>query len=330
MGLVSAESDAKVSVEPADVAVADQRTCLDCKDGKDDNDETPVLGAHGYAIEEAAKAVAGQLYAMTNKLISSMEQGLELKNVLINKTILGSFELEQENFRRERELHYSHASADSVAPWEDCCSATDARKQILSLSFDPSNFLRDPPDGSGFTFDYNSYSGRARGALEQDPTLRKMRFELVPKRLSEEKFWRNYFYRVSLIKKNVDNKVKELANRKDAETESNTTAGQAYPSTSHITANQEVRLSSEPTAQAPAQKTCKPEQDVDEADGEVSDEKIAEIEREVLANFNEFELVEHQNDSVEETDWDRVITEVLVDRPSPALSEDKDDVAVAD
>ena len=30
-----------------------------------------------------------------------------------------------------------------------------------------------------------------------------MRFKLVPKKIKEEEFWRNYFYRVSLIKQSV-------------------------------------------------------------------------------------------------------------------------------
>lgn len=35
--------------------------------------------------------------------------------------------------------------------------------------------------------------------MNEDPALEKMRFELVPKIITEENFWRNYFYRVSLI-----------------------------------------------------------------------------------------------------------------------------------
>ncbi|KAI5735367.1 hypothetical protein M8J77_017448 [Diaphorina citri] len=35
--------------------------------------------------------------------------------------------------------------------------------------------------------------------LEQDKKLEHMRFELVPATLNETTFWRNYFYRVSLI-----------------------------------------------------------------------------------------------------------------------------------
>lgn len=35
--------------------------------------------------------------------------------------------------------------------------------------------------------------------MGEDSALEKMRFELVPKIITEENFWRNYFYRVSLI-----------------------------------------------------------------------------------------------------------------------------------
>lgn len=35
--------------------------------------------------------------------------------------------------------------------------------------------------------------------MTEDSQLEKMRFDLVPKIITEEQFWRNYFYRVSLI-----------------------------------------------------------------------------------------------------------------------------------
>lgn len=35
--------------------------------------------------------------------------------------------------------------------------------------------------------------------MAEDQQLEKMRFELVPKIITEENFWKNYFYRVSLI-----------------------------------------------------------------------------------------------------------------------------------
>jgi hypothetical protein len=40
----------------------------------------------------------------------------------------------------------------------------------------------------------------AVAALAADPALDPMRFRLVPSKVKEEQFWRNYFYRVSLLR----------------------------------------------------------------------------------------------------------------------------------
>lgn len=81
------------------------------------------------------------------------------------------------------------------------------------------NFVRSPPTGVEFQFDYDISYPIAMAIMEQDPNLEKMRYELVPKMwalliiyfdflliyyysscsISEEEFWKNYFYRVSLI-----------------------------------------------------------------------------------------------------------------------------------
>lgn len=44
----------------------------------------------------------------------------------------------------------------------------------------------------------------ALALLEVDSSLKDMRFQLVPKVSKEEDFWRNYFYRVSLLKQNAE------------------------------------------------------------------------------------------------------------------------------
>jgi len=43
----------------------------------------------------------------------------------------------------------------------------------------------------------------ALATLDVDENLKHMRFDLVPKQINEETFWRNYFYRVSLIKQST-------------------------------------------------------------------------------------------------------------------------------
>ena len=44
----------------------------------------------------------------------------------------------------------------------------------------------------------------ALAVLEHDPNLTEMRFQLVPKVTKEVDFWRNYFYRISLIKQSAE------------------------------------------------------------------------------------------------------------------------------
>ena len=76
--------------------------------------------------------------------------------------------------------------------------------QILSLSCDRRTFVRAPPSGVTFDFDYASVSSTALALLKEDPKLSEMRYELVPKVVKEDEFWKNYFYRVNLIKQSFD------------------------------------------------------------------------------------------------------------------------------
>lgn len=47
---------------------------------------------------------------------------------------------------------------------------------------DKRNFLRNPPSGVKFQFDFDSMYPIALATLQEDPNLQKMRFELVPKK----------------------------------------------------------------------------------------------------------------------------------------------------
>ncbi len=51
---------------------------------------------------------------------------------------------------------------------------------FLSLQ-DRRNFVRSPPAGVDFQFDYDSFYPIALATLAEDPNLETMRFELVPK-----------------------------------------------------------------------------------------------------------------------------------------------------
>lgn len=58
----------------------------------------------------------------------------------------------------------------------------------------------DPPSDTNFQFDLDAFFPAAMAALREDPRLDQLRFRLVPTQISEERFWRNYFYRIFLLK----------------------------------------------------------------------------------------------------------------------------------
>ncbi|VDM60821.1 unnamed protein product, partial [Angiostrongylus costaricensis] len=63
---------------------------------------------------------------------------------------------------------------------------------------DHSNFIRESPGEC--EFDDAAMQAMAKRLIEIDSNLSRIRFELVPK---QWKFWRNYFYRVSLIRHSI-------------------------------------------------------------------------------------------------------------------------------
>lgn len=90
-----------------------------------------------------------------------------------------------------------------MPPWVDSNDEETIQQQVLALSADKRNFLRDPPAGVQFNFDFDQMYPVALVMLQEDELLSRMRFALVPKLVKEEVFWRNYFYRVSLIKQSA-------------------------------------------------------------------------------------------------------------------------------
>lgn len=94
--------------------------------------------------------------------------------------------------KEEEELPWSGMESDSVK--------LELKTSILALSTDKRNFVVDPPEGTEFVFDMRESLAQALALLKVDPKLESMRFDLVPKRIKEPIFWRNYFYRVSLLR----------------------------------------------------------------------------------------------------------------------------------
>ncbi|XP_059140644.1 synapse-associated protein 1-like isoform X4 [Physella acuta] len=138
----------------------------------------------------------------------------KIKHTVEERTILGDFTREQDKFVEEKREKAKQQEA-AVAPWVGYNDEEELKTQILALSQDKRNFVRNPPSGVQFQFDFSSAYPIALATLQEDPNLQKMRFDLVPKQVNEETFWRNYFYRVSLIRQSSQ-LASSLAQQSDA------------------------------------------------------------------------------------------------------------------
>jgi len=112
--------------------------------------------------------------------------------------MIADFNKEQEEFIRSKNKE------NPSAPWAGYQDEEDLKAKILALSEDKRNVTRAPPTGVNFDFEYCTVVSPAALLLEADPRLKQLRYELVPKVIKEDEFWRNYFYRVSLIKQSFE------------------------------------------------------------------------------------------------------------------------------
>ncbi|XP_038221190.1 synapse-associated protein of 47 kDa isoform X4 [Zerene cesonia] len=143
-----------------------------------------------------AKSLGNFLYSAVNKAGAKVsEASAKIKKTVEENSILGEFNREQDAFIKGQEK----GGGATAAPWVGAPNEASLKEECLSLSTDRRNFVRAPPAGVEFDFDYDKMYPVAVAIMAEDPNLEKMRFDLVPKVITEENFWRNYFYRVSLI-----------------------------------------------------------------------------------------------------------------------------------
>ncbi|CAD1479250.1 unnamed protein product [Heterotrigona itama] len=130
----------------------------------------------------------------------------------------------------------STEKGEAVAPWVGAPNEDVLREECLSLSMDQRNFLKSPPKEVDFPWNFEAVQPMAQATLALDPNLENMRFQLVPKVISEENFWRNYFYRVSVLRQSHE--LNTMANQ--AENNLNqTSAGSIEQAEVQVTTGQE-------------------------------------------------------------------------------------------
>ncbi|XP_060645678.1 synapse-associated protein of 47 kDa isoform X3 [Drosophila nasuta] len=180
--------------------------------GGDDDDKSRYISATEGADSHPASGGGtptgdeGQIGQVTTKVTQQAKHfgsflssaiskaGSKIKETVKDNTILDSFNKEQEAF-----IKGQGGAGNGAAPWIGHANESKIKEEILGLSQDRRNFVRAPPAGVDFEFSYDTAYPTAIAIMAEDKALETMRFELVPKIITEENFWRNYFYRVSLI-----------------------------------------------------------------------------------------------------------------------------------
>ncbi|XP_054715231.1 synapse-associated protein 1-like [Uloborus diversus] len=267
--------------------------------------------------KESAKSFGSFLYGIANKTGRTLtETAKQLKTTVEENSILGDFNKEQQAFATSKN---SESKDESPPPWVGTEDEENLKQQILSLSADRRNFLRSPPTGVKFDFDFDSMYPVAKTMLKEDPALETMRFEIVPKLINEENFWRNYFYRVSLVKQS--SKLNKM--QKDSSGDSSSSSSRRSLSNESIKGMEKTGIENEAfdASDSPTQEFVS---DAFQAN-RVSEEDIKQgmkmlgvtekaskeddWEREMQQELQEYEVVAEGND--DDHDWENEIEEML-------------------
>ena len=91
-------------------------------------------------------------------------------------------------------------------PWEGLPpeQSRQLMKDVFALSIDEDALLLQSEElEHDFAFNIDHYIVLAQIMLKMDLNLKKSRHELVPEMITEDDFWRNYFYRIECLKKQL-------------------------------------------------------------------------------------------------------------------------------
>ncbi|CAD6197850.1 unnamed protein product [Caenorhabditis auriculariae] len=241
----------------------------------------------------------------------------EVKNAVIENTMLGELNKEQNDF--ENQLNDGKNKQQVELPWQGLPDENLARKQIMSLSSDTRNFLRDSPGNLEFSFDQQQ--AMAAILIKEDPNLAKVRFQLVPKQVKEDNFWRNYFYRVGLIRQSALARASsppplaaEPSTNPEKETELTPQSVEKAEEKVEETASSATGSASEDSSEESTGKKSDEEDEIfiSEPYGDVKTSTLLddEWEKEILADLNEYEVVAEKSSKDEEA-WEAEIQKIL-------------------
>ncbi|XP_003488904.1 synapse-associated protein 1-like isoform X2 [Bombus vosnesenskii] len=306
----------------------------------EDKEGQQAFGGVSTKALAGAKTLGGFLYSAVNKAGKTVvEAGAKIKKTVEENRLVAELNKEQEAFIANKHTE----KGEAVAPWVGAPNEDILREECLSLSTDQRNFLKPPPKEVDFPWDFEAVQPMAQATLALDPNLENMRFQLVPKVISEENFWRNYFYRVSVLRQSH-----ELNTMAD-QTENNlnqTSAGTVDQPEVQVTTGQEssgtaMTGSNSALADSPGHEFVSDSMRVSDTDLEEVREGMKKLgmqppkeedwERELEAELKDYEVVtgnEERNSNatpirnsgaLDKDDWEKQIDELLANEDDEDL-----------
>ncbi|XP_043483686.1 synapse-associated protein of 47 kDa isoform X2 [Leptopilina heterotoma] len=295
----------------------------------EDKDGQQAFGAVSTKALAGAKSLGGFLYSAVNKAGKSVvEASAKIKKTVEENRLIAELNKEQDAFIAAKPSE----KGEAVAPWVGAPNEDALRDECLALSTDKRNFVRAPPPGVEFTWDFEAVQPMAQATLALDPNLEQMRFELVPKVISEENFWRNYFYRVSLLRQSHE--LNAMASQAESNPSQTLTSTGSIDQTQVISAQgtTEVDSSSKKylaTADSPSHEFVSDSVRASDTDIQevregmkklgIQSPKEEDWERELEAELKDFEVVPGQGKSQStatnsgKDDWEEQIDDLLGD-----------------
>ncbi|KAK2919693.1 synapse-associated protein 1-like [Channa argus] len=298
------------------------------KANQENSEQSRGLGEYIFSFASSAtKKISDSMVETAQTLKKTVEESKI--DGIIDKTFLGDFQKEQEKFVQEKKAKKSEAA---VPPWVGYNEEETIQQQILALSADKRNFLRDPPAGVQFHFDMEQMYPLASVMLEEDQLLNRMRFDLVPKHVKEEVFWRNYFYRVSLIKQSAQ--LTALAAQQQQQQQRNGEDRGAGVSHEDVVLKDNVRPKTPPVSISDMQKPPQEEEEDMSTSPGVS-EFVSDAFDSTAINQEDFrkemqQLVLDKKESVpspddEPADWEKELQQELQEYEVVTETDNKDD-----
>ncbi|KAI9469926.1 MAG: hypothetical protein EXX96DRAFT_588020 [Benjaminiella poitrasii] len=196
---------------------------------KDTNSQSYFKSSFFSSINALSNQTKNLIPEVNKRLTELQKRARELPTQIAS--LQNNLASEHEQFVKDKKLDekngtvHQRKGSELVAPWMGYRKYEDMMKQaILDISKDERNFLISPPEETNFEFNLNAYSQSAQAVLKEDNNLEKLRFVLVPQQVSERIFWRNYFYRVALVKQTILSNIDPTDEEEEEEEKENKVA----------------------------------------------------------------------------------------------------------